>query len=68
MPEVIEEVSPSPQALWVEFGGQVDLPDSVSLRRQSGVQEPRVARPAQESRILARPDAPVGVEDPHAGA
>ena len=64
MLEAVEEVLPPPQAAGVDIGGQVDLLDAVSLGRQPGVQEPGVGRPAQEPRILARPDAPVGVEDP----
>ena len=53
-----------PQPVRVEVGGQVDLLDAVSLGRQPGVQEPGVGGAAEEARVLARPDAPVGVEDP----
>ena len=52
------------RGLAVEVGGQVELLDAVVRRVGSAVQEPGVGRPAQEARVLARPDAAVGVEDP----
>ena len=62
--EVVEQTLAATQPAGVELGGQVDLLDPVTLRSQPGVQEPGVGRSAQEPRVLARPDAPVGVEDP----
>ena len=62
--EVIEQTLAATQPAGVELGGQVDLLDPITLRGQTGIQEPGVGRSAQEPRVLARPDTPIGIEDP----
>jgi hypothetical protein len=52
------------QTVQIEVGRQIELLDPISCGSQLCIQQPRILGSTQVPRVLPRPDAPVGIEDP----